>query len=165
MNTLIAVAVKNPARIATCFGECAGDYKNDACLFWAGTEGELFPVAEVPEGHELVDALVSYSGGTAWVKAYADGTPTARQLETEREERRREAARKADAAAYREFIVRMVRRFAAGWGREAETDPGLIEMGYTPEELRENSRAEVRRITEGRGEFPELAAEFALMGI
>lgn len=64
---MIAIKIKNPARVAKLFGECAGDFKESECQWWVGTKDALVPSSMCPPKATVVEGKVKFCGGGAFL--------------------------------------------------------------------------------------------------
>lgn len=67
-NKTVAIRITDPRRTSALFGECAGDYSPDQCVYWVGKIDALYPSASIPKGAIPISAPVKHSGGIAWVE-------------------------------------------------------------------------------------------------
>jgi hypothetical protein len=68
---MVSIKIRNPAWVASRFGDMAGDYTVSECQWWVGNPHELYPAA-VAKG-KVINAPVRFCGGGAWIHSRRDG--------------------------------------------------------------------------------------------
>jgi len=76
----VSIKIKNPVAVALYYGEQAGDFTPDECVWWVGTVHALYPASIPLSGAKIINAPVKFCGGSAWVQHTRRSRPSSLPL-------------------------------------------------------------------------------------